>query len=120
MLLDDGTVYQSCIIYGAGEQPVSEYVSTIYYHSNTPNWNETIKLDIPIELFERAHVRFQFKHCSSGEAKDKNQVFCFAYLPLKTSEETTVAVSACLCEGKGKKKEREKERERERERERES
>lgn len=43
----------------------TEYHSMIIYHHNSPHWNETIRLTVPIDKFPSAHVRFEFRHCSS-------------------------------------------------------
>ncbi len=82
VLLDDGQVLTNCASMGTGEAPLGQYHSTIFYHNNSPHWNETVKVVIPIELFERAHLRFYFRHCSSHEARDKNAIFGFTFLPL--------------------------------------
>lgn len=84
VLLDNGDVLPDCIVRGSGLQPCSEYFSVIYYHSNTPEWNETIKLVIPPAHYSKAHLRFNFRHCSSKDApgKKKAEIFCFAFKPL--------------------------------------
>ena len=46
-------------------EPESQYHSMIIYHHNSPHWNETIRLTVPIDKFSKAHVRFEFRHCSS-------------------------------------------------------
>ena len=35
---------QRAIILGAGATPLTEYESFVYYHNNTPKWNETFKV----------------------------------------------------------------------------
>jgi len=45
-------------------EPSSEYHSMIIYHHNSPHWNETIRLAVPIDKSD-SHVRFEFRHCSS-------------------------------------------------------
>jgi len=84
VLLDNGEQLQDCIVRGCGLKPCSEYFSVIYYHSNTPEWNETIKLVIPQEQYGKAHLRFNFRHCSSKDApgKKKAEIFCFAFKAL--------------------------------------
>ena len=39
---------QNVICIGAGENPVSEYRSVIFYHVGKPEWVETIKVNIGI------------------------------------------------------------------------
>jgi len=43
----------------------SEFHSVILYHNNSPRWNETIRLSLPLEAFPDAHVRLEYRHCSS-------------------------------------------------------
>jgi|TARA_B110000305_G_C19398438_1_gene618786 hypothetical protein len=65
-LLDTGAPME-CLMRGSGEQSLtgSSYRSTVYYHTNNPPYNETIKLIIPTEAdkFERSHLLFMFYHC---------------------------------------------------------
>lgn len=41
------------------------YNSMIIYHHNSPAWAELSRLTLPIDKFAGAHVRFEFRHCSS-------------------------------------------------------
>lgn len=43
----------------------SEYNSMIIYHHNSPAWVENIRLMLPIDKFAGAHVRLEYRHCSS-------------------------------------------------------
>ena len=85
----------NCIVAGAGEAPVSEYRSVIYYHSNTPHWAETVKIVMPTTGFSDIHVKFFFRHCSSEPKENKDNVFCFSFLPLTDAKnpETIIKVS---------------------------
>ena len=57
---------QNCLWGACGMDPQSEYHSMIIYHHNSPHWNETIRLtETDIDKFSNAHVRFEFRHCSS-------------------------------------------------------
>ena len=52
----------------AGGQPGCRlYTSMILYHNNSPRWNETIRLAVPIDSFTGSHLRLEFSHCSSSE-----------------------------------------------------
>ena len=100
VVLDTGQVLNNCISMGVGEPPVGQYHSTVYYHTNSPVWHETLKLEIPIEEFERAHLRFYFRHCSSQETRDKHAIFAFAFLPLMSDaakDGITVKVIEVIC-----------------------
>jgi dedicator of cytokinesis protein 3 len=84
VFLDDGTQVKDCIFPGVGEKmnTMQESVSMVLYHTNTPRWRETVKVSLSPEKLLRAHLRFQFVHCSS-DAKDKaEKKFCFSFLPL--------------------------------------
>lgn len=56
---------QDFISFGSGEPPASEYHSFVLYHNNSPRWAELLKLPIPVDKFRSAHIRFEFRHCSS-------------------------------------------------------
>lgn len=84
VFLDDGSQVKECIFPGVGDEvhPVTEYVSMVFAHTNSPHWRETIKISLSPEKTLRAHLRLQFMHCSS-DSKDKSEKkFCFAFLPL--------------------------------------
>ena len=52
----------------AGGQPGCRlYNSMILYHNNSPRWNETLRLAVPIDCFTGSHLRLEFSHCSSSE-----------------------------------------------------
>ncbi|TPX60178.1 hypothetical protein SpCBS45565_g07576 [Spizellomyces sp. 'palustris'] len=84
--LTNGNPVEECISCGAGEGKRTYYDSIVFYHNTTPKWTETIRIDLPTELFEKAHVFFTFRHCSSsdkGDGKDRGERnFAFAFLPL--------------------------------------
>ncbi|CAJ0878034.1 21197_t:CDS:2 [Entrophospora sp. SA101] len=79
--LDSGEVLENVISQGSGEPPVTYFESIVFYHSNNPTWGEFIKLTIPSDLFERAHVFLTFKHRSTKDKKE-DKIFAFGYLPL--------------------------------------
>ncbi|CAG8553818.1 6358_t:CDS:2 [Funneliformis caledonium] len=79
--LNTGEVLENVISQGAGEPKVSQFDSLVFYHSNNPLWGELIKLNIPVELFEQAHVFFTFRHRSTKDKKE-DKIFAFAYMPL--------------------------------------
>lgn len=56
---------QGCLWGASGMEGSSEYQSMIVYHHNSPCWGETIRLTVPIEKYYGAHVRLEYKHCSS-------------------------------------------------------
>ncbi|KAJ3278028.1 hypothetical protein HK104_002729, partial [Borealophlyctis nickersoniae] len=91
--LTNGEFLTQCISRGAGEPRAGSYDSLVYYHNNTPRWNETVRLDLSPDLFEKAHIFFTFRHCSSsdkgsGDKTDRN--FAFAFLPLLRGNHTVI------------------------------
>ena len=66
----NGAILSDCISGGAQGENTLCYRSMIIYHNNSPIWNETIRLYVPIDKFANAHVRFDFRHCST---RDKNR-----------------------------------------------
>lgn len=82
--LEDGQQLRDCFMIGVGEEMrlLTDYVSTVFYHTNAPKWRETLKVVLTPEKTMRAHLRFLFVHCSS-DGKDKaDKKFAFAFLPL--------------------------------------
>ena len=82
--LENGETLENCIYVSPNQPPCTAYESMIYYHTNAPKWNETVKLDIPHTSYTQAHLRFEVYHCSSNPGK-KSQIFCFAYKRLSES-----------------------------------
>lgn len=84
-----GITIDKCISYGSGVSNVTTYKSGVYYHSNSPKWNESIKFIVPLDEFEGAHVRIEFRHCST---KDKGKRFLgFCYMPLSDTDGTVIS-----------------------------
>lgn len=60
-----GNIIPNCIWGASGINSSTEYHSMIIYHNNAPCWMDTIRLTVPIENYNSAHVRFEYRHCSS-------------------------------------------------------
>lgn len=88
---ESGEIVPSVITQGGGAQMINEYRSVIYYHEDKPKWNETLKVNVPIEDFKQCHLKFMFKHRSSNDTKDKSEKpFAMSYVKLLQDNGTTL------------------------------
>ncbi|XP_041370196.1 dedicator of cytokinesis protein 1-like isoform X4 [Gigantopelta aegis] len=87
-----GDILQNVISHGCGQSMMSEYKSMIYYHEDKPKWYEIVKVAISTEEdFRGLHLKFQFKHKSSSEAKDKSErPFAMSFVKLLNEDCTTL------------------------------
>ncbi|RYE99120.1 MAG: hypothetical protein EOO41_01495, partial [Methanobacteriota archaeon] len=73
----------------AAEARLAEYRSAVYYHCNTPTYDETLAVRLPShDQWESAHMLFSFWHASSQETR--THMFAFAWLPLTAADGTPV------------------------------
>ncbi|XP_048355397.1 dedicator of cytokinesis protein 4 isoform X2 [Sphaerodactylus townsendi] len=76
-----GQILKDFISFGSGEPLATEFHTFVLYHNNSPRWAELLKLPIPVDKFRGAHLRFEFRHCSTKE-KGEKKLFGFSFVPL--------------------------------------
>ena len=80
VFLSNGQQVRSCIQGSGNPDPQDEFKSSVYYHSNTPPWNEITSLKISPDELERAHLQFSIYHASTN--KKHASPLSFGWLPL--------------------------------------
>uniref|UniRef100_A0A1B6BYQ6 Dedicator of cytokinesis protein 3 n=1 Tax=Clastoptera arizonana TaxID=38151 RepID=A0A1B6BYQ6_9HEMI len=91
LILDaEGKPLENCLWGASGMDGSSEYQSVIIYHHNSPNWGETIRLSIPIDNYHGAHIRLEYKHCSTKDKADNKKLFGFSFARLMESSGATL------------------------------
>ena len=70
----EGKNVENCIFYAAGQPGRNRATLPILYHNNSPIWNETLRLKVPIDKFYNAHIRLEFRHCSAKVSKNRKML----------------------------------------------
>lgn len=86
----NGKIIPDCFWSASGETATNHFKSMILYHNNSPAWNETIRLNLPIEKFSTAHIRFEYRHCSTRE-KSEPKLFAFSFARLMEPSGAAIA-----------------------------
>ena len=83
-----GMEVAGAVVPAAGGGPL---LPAVLYHSNTPCWGETFRLEVPTEQFQvdGCHVRLEFRHCSIKEKQEK-KLFGFSWLELMQVDNTVI------------------------------
>lgn len=63
-----GECLRNCIIVGSGVTPRDEFKSCVLYHTNSPRWNETFMVSLPVPLWDTAHLFVTFRHCTTTDS----------------------------------------------------
>lgn len=90
-LVTENGIQDKAISSGVNDDRVTYYRSHVLYHQNSPKLCEHMKIYVPLDLFEGAHIRFEFRHCSSKDRERK--LLGFAFLPLADN------LGACIADG---------------------
>lgn len=66
----------------------------MYYHVNSPQWGEWVRVDLPAEQFRSCHLRFTFVHKNGKKMKNTNEAYntpwALSYMKLVKDEYETV------------------------------
>ncbi|XKL62442.1 hypothetical protein PGB90_002275 [Kerria lacca] len=83
---NEGKLIDNCLFGASGMEGSSEYHSMIIYHHNSPCWYETIRLRIPLDKYNVAHIRFEYRHCSTRDKSDNKKLFGLSFARLMEPE----------------------------------
>ncbi|XP_063821052.1 dedicator of cytokinesis protein 4 [Ostrinia nubilalis] len=83
-----GQVISECV-WGASGNGSTSYESLVLYHNNSPSWGEQLRLTVPLETFTHAHVRIEFRHCSTRD-KNERKLFGFSFARLMEASGATL------------------------------
>ncbi|KAL6044687.1 Dedicator of cytokinesis protein 3, partial [Balamuthia mandrillaris] len=86
-----GNILPDGICRGAGDPPASTYQSIVFYHTNTPKWDETVPILIPPTDITNYHLYFEIRHCSTKNSKKERSTFAFTFIRLTDEFGTVLA-----------------------------
>ena len=91
MLTRDGMELEGRVHPAAGTGGGAHPQPAVFYHTSTPHWEETYRLEIPIDLHiaSSCHLRLEYRHCSPKERQEK-RLFGFSVLSLMEPNETVL------------------------------
>ncbi|KPJ09807.1 Dedicator of cytokinesis protein 4 [Papilio machaon] len=84
----NSTLFSECV-WGASGAGASCYESLVLYHNNSPAWAEQLRLTVPLDTFTHAHVRIEFRHCSTRD-KNERKLFGFSFARLMEASGATL------------------------------
>jgi len=58
---DNGSPVNSCFSSGSGEKLTTDWKSIVLYKCGNPVWKETIRVEVPVQLYPRSHLFFTFQ-----------------------------------------------------------
>ncbi|CAH2992326.1 unnamed protein product [Chilo suppressalis] len=83
-----GQLINECV-WGASGNGSTCYESLVLYHNNSPLWGEQLRLTVPLDTFTHAHVRIEFRHCSTRD-KNERKLFGFSFARLMEASGATL------------------------------
>jgi dedicator of cytokinesis protein 3 len=84
-----GKEIENCLAGASGDKMDNSYRSMVLYHNNSPAWNETVRIFVPIDKFANAHIRFEFRGCSTKD-KSEPKLFGFSFARLMAADGSTI------------------------------
>ncbi|XP_060800928.1 dedicator of cytokinesis protein 4 [Amyelois transitella] len=87
-----GQIISECV-WGASGSASTNYESLVLYHNNSPAWQDTLRLTVPLDTFTHAHVRIEFRHCSTRD-KNERKLFGFSFARLMEPSGATLSDGA--------------------------
>ncbi|XP_066902048.1 dedicator of cytokinesis protein 3 isoform X2 [Halyomorpha halys] len=91
LVLDaEGNPLEGCLWGASGTDGNYIYQSSIMYHQNSPVWCEIICLSVPIEKYQSAHIRLEYRHCSTREKAENKKLIGFSFARLMEASGATL------------------------------
>ena len=87
---------QDSIVLGAGATPIHEYESFIFYHNNTPKWNETFKVYIYMYMYIRTCIII-YVHVLTLVSTCLSPILHVYYQPMMIHVCISILVHVCTC-----------------------
>ncbi|CAH2107087.1 unnamed protein product [Euphydryas editha] len=87
--LDDSRDGRQECVWGASGAGATAYESLVLYHNNAPAWGEQLRLTVPLDTFTHAHVRLEYRHCSTRD-KNERKLFGFSFARLMEASGATL------------------------------
>lgn len=89
VLDNNGRLIEKCLLGASNSEGFTVHESIVLYHTNSPSWCEMVKVSLPIEEYYRAHVRFEYRHCSTKDKTEK-RLLGFSFTPLMDQDGTVL------------------------------
>ena len=91
---ESGKTVKNCLYVGTGEQSFSDYRSIVYLHTNSPRWEETVRIDLQQLSAPLTHLYVEVRHIGSKDATLSGRVVCTSFLVLVKEDGTVVSDGA--------------------------